>query len=139
MPLSAQVPLSELEMFQSVAQPDIDAACCTPTHTPCPRSSAVLPPKPPAARPPSLSSLPCACPPRAIGAEVLIDDNPAYAVECAAAGIPVLLYDWEHAYPWSKTSDGPTHDRITRCEQGKAGWGQAEQSRAGQGDRRKQR
>jgi hypothetical protein len=52
---------------------------------------------------------------RAIGAEVLIDDNPAYAVECAQAGIHVLLYDWNHGYPWSKTEQGPVHDRITRC------------------------
>ncbi|KAL4419874.1 hypothetical protein ABPG75_006972 [Micractinium tetrahymenae] len=51
---------------------------------------------------------------KAIGAEVLIDDNPAYAQECAAAGIHVLLYDWQHAYPWCKTADGPCHDRITR-------------------------
>ncbi|EFN53768.1 hypothetical protein CHLNCDRAFT_10527, partial [Chlorella variabilis] len=51
---------------------------------------------------------------RAIGAEVLIDDNPAYAVECAQAGIHVLLYDWDHAYPWSKTAAGPVHERITR-------------------------
>ncbi len=33
---------------------------------------------------------------------MLIDDNPSYALECAAAGINVLLYDWEGAYPWSK-------------------------------------
>ncbi|KAG2485713.1 hypothetical protein HYH03_015597 [Edaphochlamys debaryana] len=39
---------------------------------------------------------------RTIGAQVLIDDNPSYAVECAAAGIRVLLYDWEGGYPWSK-------------------------------------
>lgn len=103
---------------------------------------------------------------RAIGAEVLIDDNPRYAVECAQEGIhvsamclavwlflvgcctqklcvvhgpgiapgcpllygphaqprsllasqtlQVLLYDWEHGYPWSKTPDGPMHPRITR-------------------------
>ncbi|KAI7843161.1 hypothetical protein COHA_003145 [Chlorella ohadii] len=51
---------------------------------------------------------------RAIGAEVLIDDNPSYAVECAQAGIHVLLYDWDHGYPWSKTADGPVHPRITR-------------------------
>jgi hypothetical protein len=37
-----------------------------------------------------------------IGARVLIDDNPSYALECAAAGIHVLLYDWGGAYPWSK-------------------------------------
>lgn len=43
---------------------------------------------------------------REIGATVLIDDNPRYAVECASAGIDVLLYDWNMSYPWSKTSDG---------------------------------
>lgn len=46
---------------------------------------------------------------------MLIDDNPSYAVECANAGIHVLLYDWEHGYPWSKTDNGPAHDLITRC------------------------
>jgi hypothetical protein len=43
---------------------------------------------------------------REIGATVLIDDNPRYATECAAAGIDVLLYDWNLGYPWSKTPDG---------------------------------
>jgi hypothetical protein len=43
---------------------------------------------------------------RSIGARVLIDDNPRYAAECAEAGIHVLLFDWNNAYPWSKTSDG---------------------------------
>ena len=43
---------------------------------------------------------------RDIGASVLIDDNPRYAVECATAGIDVLLYDWNLSYPWSKTDDG---------------------------------
>jgi hypothetical protein len=33
---------------------------------------------------------------------VLIDDNPGYAIDCASAGIQVLLYDWEDQYPWSK-------------------------------------
>ena len=46
----------------------------------------------------------CVC--RDIGASVLIDDNPRYAVECAEAGIDVLLYDWQLNYPWSKTADG---------------------------------
>ena len=41
---------------------------------------------------------------RTIGAGLLIDDNPSYAVECAAAGIHVLLYDWNLSYPWSKLS-----------------------------------
>jgi len=43
---------------------------------------------------------------RDIGASVLIDDNPRYAVECAEAGMEVLLYDWQLCYPWSKTADG---------------------------------
>jgi len=42
----------------------------------------------------------------AIGATVLIDDNPGYALECAAAGIHVLLYDWQNLYPWSKLPQG---------------------------------
>ena len=49
-----------------------------------------------------------------IGAHVLIDDNPWYALECASAGIHVLLYDWKNGYPWSKTEDGPEHANITR-------------------------
>lgn len=53
---------------------------------------------------------------KSIGAEVLIDDNPRYALECAKAGIQVLLYDWNLAYPWSKTDEGPTHDLITRVK-----------------------
>lgn len=50
---------------------------------------------------------------RAIGASVLIDDNPAYARECAAAGINVLLYDWEDGYPWSKLQAGESSELIT--------------------------
>ena len=38
----------------------------------------------------------------AIGASVLVDDNPGYAAECAEAGMRVLLYDWEGGYPWAK-------------------------------------
>lgn len=49
-----------------------------------------------------------------IGASVLIDDNPVYAMECAHAGIKVLLYDWNEEYPWSKTKDGPVHENIVR-------------------------
>ena len=40
-----------------------------------------------------------------IGAQVLIDDNPGYALECAEAGIIVLLYDWRDAYPWSNGAE----------------------------------
>ncbi|CAK0782503.1 hypothetical protein CVIRNUC_005721 [Coccomyxa viridis] len=51
---------------------------------------------------------------REIGATVLIDDNPRYAMECAAAGIDVLLYDWNDSYPWGKTAEGPVHPQIQR-------------------------
>jgi hypothetical protein len=37
---------------------------------------------------------------------VLIDDNVGYAMDCADAGINVLLYDWEESYPWSKLPEG---------------------------------
>ena len=78
------------------------------THSPSTPPSPPTTPTPPSPTPPY-------CPCRSIGAEVLIDDNPAYALECAQAGIHVLLYDWDHAYPWSKTpGGGPTHDLITR-------------------------
>eukprot|EP00250_Pteridium_aquilinum_P012833 c20973_g1_i1 orf=837-1901(+) len=53
---------------------------------------------------------------RSIGAEILIDDNPRYAVECAQQGIEVLLFDYNYSYPWSKTLDGPVHPLITRVE-----------------------
>lgn len=53
-----------------------------------------------------------------LGATLLIDDNPRYALECAAAGIDVLLFDERGAYPWAKLPagavDAATHgDRIT--------------------------
>eukprot|EP00899_Mesostigma_viride_P010288 jgi/Mesvir1/19260/Mv10341-RA.1 len=41
-----------------------------------------------------------------LAVDVLIDDNPAYAEECAAAGLDVLLFDWDLGYPWSKTEHG---------------------------------
>lgn len=52
---------------------------------------------------------------RELGAEILIDDNPRYAMECADQGIQVLLFDWLLQYPWSKTAGGgPHHPLITR-------------------------
>jgi len=51
---------------------------------------------------------------RAVGASVLIDDNTTYATECAAAGIHVLLYDWDHSYPWSKLPPGSPRDPLIR-------------------------
>lgn len=60
---------------------------------------------------------------RAIGATVLIDDNPNYALECANEGMHVLLYDWNSGYPWSKQigtgaegSRSQPHERITRVQ-----------------------
>lgn len=50
----------------------------------------------------------------ALGADVLVDDNPAYAEECAAAGVRVLLFDWMGGYPWASTPHGPAHPLITR-------------------------
>lgn len=58
-----------------------------------------------------------------IGAGVLIDDNPVYAMECAQAGIKVLLYDWNLEYPWSKTKEGPVHDNIIRV----SSWSEVEE------------
>ncbi|VFQ92522.1 unnamed protein product [Cuscuta campestris] len=51
---------------------------------------------------------------RSLGAKVLIDDNPGYAIECAEAGIKVLLFDYENSYPWSKTEFVNGHPLITR-------------------------
>eukprot|EP00897_Mesotaenium_endlicherianum_P007954 jgi/Mesen1/7187/ME000037S06546 len=49
-----------------------------------------------------------------LGLEVLIDDNPRYATECAEHGIHVLLFDYNMSYPWSKSADGPVHPLIQR-------------------------
>ncbi len=63
---------------------------------------------------------------RDIGAAVLIDDNVSYALECADAGIEVLLFDWNGKYPWSKQSPGSVcvdaHPRVRRVEN----WSQVE-------------
>lgn len=53
---------------------------------------------------------------KSLGAKILIDDNPNYAMECAENGINVLLFDWKLSYPWSKTKDGPTHPLIKRVQ-----------------------
>ncbi len=42
-----------------------------------------------------------------------MDDNPQYALDCAQAGLQVLLYDWEHAYPWSKLPPSELHPNIS--------------------------
>lgn len=49
---------------------------------------------------------------RDIEADVLVDDNPKYAIECAQEGVHVVLYDWHETYPWSKLPDGTCHPRI---------------------------
>lgn len=52
---------------------------------------------------------------RAAGAHVLVDDNPGYAVDCARAGLHVLLYDWGGAYPWAKLTakQAAEHPNVT--------------------------
>ena len=47
-----------------------------------------------------------------IGAHVLIDDNVGYALDCAHAGIQVLLFDWRGSYRWSKLPKGQEHPNI---------------------------
>ncbi|GFR45912.1 hypothetical protein Agub_g7369 [Astrephomene gubernaculifera] len=65
---------------------------------------------------------------KTIGAKVLIDDNPSYAQECAAAGINVLLYDWDGAYPWSKLpASGVVNKELIRVVRD---WGEVEQELA---------
>uniref|UniRef100_A0A2P2PKF9 Uncharacterized protein MANES_16G088800 n=1 Tax=Rhizophora mucronata TaxID=61149 RepID=A0A2P2PKF9_RHIMU len=60
---------------------------------------------------------------RSLGAKVLIDDNPRYAIECAEVGIKVLLFDFENSYPWSKTDSVDQHPLVTRVHD----WEQVEQ------------
>lgn len=49
---------------------------------------------------------------REIQADVLIDDNPIYAKDCASNGIEVVLYDWAFGYPWSKLPAGMNDPKI---------------------------
>lgn len=51
---------------------------------------------------------------RSLGANVLIDDNPRYAIECAEVGIKVLLFDYENSYPWSKSESVNGHPMVRR-------------------------
>ncbi|CAA6659277.1 unnamed protein product [Spirodela intermedia] len=55
---------------------------------------------------------------RGMGARLLIDDNPRYALECAEAGISVLLFDYGNSYPWSKCPAAAAHPLVTRVH----GW-----------------
>ncbi|CAN1136156.1 hypothetical protein LINPERPRIM_LOCUS20926 [Linum perenne] len=51
---------------------------------------------------------------RSLGADILIDDNPRYALECAEVGIMVLLFDYENSYPWSKSDSVEQHPLVTK-------------------------
>lgn len=51
---------------------------------------------------------------RSLGAKVLIDDNPRYAAECAAAGIKVLLFDYDNTYPWCKVESVAQHPLVMK-------------------------
>ncbi|KAK9830735.1 hypothetical protein WJX74_004534 [Apatococcus lobatus] len=51
---------------------------------------------------------------REVGASVLVDDNPGYAVDCATAGLQVLLYDWQMSYPWNRPCPELDHPLIQR-------------------------
>ncbi|CAA3005079.1 uncharacterized protein LOC111404026 isoform X1 [Olea europaea subsp. europaea] len=51
---------------------------------------------------------------KSLGAKVLIDDNPRYAIECAEVGIKVLLFDYENSYPWSKMESVNRHPLVTK-------------------------
>ncbi|XP_059287081.1 uncharacterized protein LOC132040458 [Lycium ferocissimum] len=59
---------------------------------------------------------------RSLGATVLIDDNPRYAIECAEVGIKVLLFDYENSYPWSKSESLNGHPMVKRVHN----WGEVE-------------
>jgi 5'(3')-deoxyribonucleotidase len=48
-----------------------------------------------------------------VGAKILIDDSLKYAKDASSAGIPVLLFDWEGKYPWSKTEE-ELHHSVNR-------------------------
>lgn len=61
---------------------------------------------------------------RSVGAQVLIDDNPQYAIECAEAGIRVLLFDLNNSYPWSKSESAASHPLVTKVHN----WDEVEQN-----------
>ena len=63
----------------------------------------------------------CLC--RSFGAQVLIDDNPRYALECAEDGMRVLLFDYDNTYPWCKTGVDQSHPLVTKVHN----WQEVEQ------------
>ncbi|CAM0913210.1 unnamed protein product [Alopecurus aequalis] len=60
---------------------------------------------------------------RSFGAQVLIDDNPRYALECAEDGMRVLLFDYDNSYPWCKTGVDQSHPLVTKVHN----WQEVEQ------------
>ncbi|XP_042055438.1 uncharacterized protein LOC121799969 isoform X2 [Salvia splendens] len=61
---------------------------------------------------------------KSLGAKVLIDDNPTYAMDCAAAGIKVLLFYYQNPYPWCKTEHAAhQHPLVTKVHS----WEEVEQ------------
>jgi len=48
-----------------------------------------------------------------VGADLLIDDNAGYALDCAKSGLDVILFDYQSTYPWSKSCDD--HEKIRTC------------------------
>lgn len=60
---------------------------------------------------------------RSFGAQVLIDDNPRYASECADDGMRVLLFDYDNSYPWCKTGVDQSHPLVTKVHN----WQEVEQ------------
>ena len=57
-----------------------------------------------------------------IGADILIDDNPGYVRECAAAGMETVLFDLDCEYAWNKEIEDGEHCLITRL----SSWQQVE-------------
>eukprot|EP00210_Caulerpa_lentillifera_P007098 g6791.t1 len=53
---------------------------------------------------------------KAIDADVLIDDNPEYALDCALSGMHVILYNWGKSYPWSTLGERTQHARIREVQ-----------------------
>ncbi|XP_010527054.1 PREDICTED: uncharacterized protein LOC104804446 [Tarenaya hassleriana] len=60
---------------------------------------------------------------RSFGAEILIDDNPRYATECANIGMKVLLFDYENSYPWCKAESTDQNPLVTKVRN----WEEVEQ------------
>lgn len=60
---------------------------------------------------------------RSLGAQVLIDDNPRYALECAEIGVRVLLFDYDDSYPWCKSDMAVSHPLVTKVKN----WEEVEQ------------